>query len=275
MDDARRGGARNDAPAVSVVVPFFDNAAHVGDCAASLLRQEGVAASVEIIFVDNGSEDGSAEIVADYDGITLIREPKPGAYAARNAGIRVARGQIIAFTDADCAVAPDWLRSILDGMQNDETGILVGHVRYPDDASRALRMLGAYENAKVDYVLSRCPPEYHFGYTNNMAVRASVFAEIGLFEEWKRAGDSELVHRMAARRPDLQIAYCPSMQVTHLEFTTFRSRARRLSLYTSTNSKISTFKELGAARRFGVLMHLLAQSVGVGAGGRKAAERSA
>ena len=161
------------------------------------------------------------------------------------------------FTDADCVVAGDWLRSILEGMADPALAILLGHFRYPASSTLGLRLLGAYENAKVDYVLQRCASGYYFGYANNMAVRASLFAELGLFEEWKRAADSELVHRLAANRPDLKVAYRPSMRVTHLEFLHTRDRVRRMSLYTNTNSRIGTFKELGVAQRCGVLLRLL------------------
>ena len=142
-------------------------------------------------------------------------------------------------------------------MRDPAVAILLGHCGYPADASLALRLLGAYENAKTEYVLDRCPPAYHFAYANNMAVRASVFDELGPFEEWQRAADSELVHRLAARRPDLRPAYRRSMRVTHLEFLRARDRARRLSLYTRTNAQIATFRELGVAQRCGVLWQLL------------------
>jgi hypothetical protein len=142
-------------------------------------------------------------------------------------------------------------------MEDPAIAILLGHCRYPENASLALRWLGNYENAKADYVINYCAHAHHFGYANNMAVRACLFEEIGPFKEWKRAADSELVHRLASRRPDLRTAYHRSMKVTHLEFLRARDRLRRLSLYTRTNAKIGTFRELGTAQRLGVLLHLL------------------
>jgi hypothetical protein len=164
---------------------------------------------------------------------------------------------LIAFTDADCVVADDWLRSLRDGMQDPAIAILLGHCRYPPNASLALRVIGAYENAKAEYVINHAEASHRFAYANNMAVRTSLFEELGPFKKWKRAADTELVHRMASRRPDLRLAYCRSMRVTHMEFINARARARRLSLYSRTNSKIETFRELGVADRVGVLIHLL------------------
>lgn len=246
-----------DRPRVSVVVPFFDSERHIAACIESLLRQEDAGGPYEIILVDNGSSDDSGSIVARFGGLTVLEEPTPGAYAARNTGIRVARAPLIAFTDADCEVAPDWLHCVREGMQDPAVAILLGEIRYPATASFPLRLLGAYENAKAEYVLRRCAPAYHFGYGNNMAVRASVFEELGPFEPWKRAADSELVQRLEARRPDLRVAYDSRMTVTHLEFLRARDRLRRLMLYTQTNTQIGSFRELGPARRFGVLMQML------------------
>ena len=259
MDGSGRPSERQagEALVVSVIVPFRDSERHLAACLESLAGQEGVDGGYEVLSVDNGSSDGSAAIAARFPGVTLLEEATPGAYAARNSAIRRARAPILAFTDADCAVAGDWLASIVQGMGDPATAVLLGRMRYPDRASLPLRALAAWENAKTAYVLERCPPAHRFAYANNMAVRASVFDEIGPFREWRRAADSELVHRLAQRRPDLEVRYLPSMRVTHLEFLRARDRARRLSLYTRTNARIETFRELGSARRLGVLGHLL------------------
>jgi glycosyltransferase involved in cell wall biosynthesis len=238
-----------------VVVPFVNRQRFLGACVEALLAQDGLGGPVEIILVDNGSMDESAVASPAHPNITVLREKTPGAYAARNTGIRRAQAPIIAFTDADCVVDRDWLRSVCDAMADPTVGILIGHCRYPAGASPALRLLGAYENAKADYVVNRCPAACHFAYANNMAVRSSVFEELGPFREWPRAADSELVHRLASQRPDLRLMYNAAMRVTHLEFLRLRDRIRRLSLYTQTNSQIATFRELRLAERLGVLRH--------------------
>jgi glycosyltransferase involved in cell wall biosynthesis len=250
------------SPAVSVVVPFFNSERHIALCADALKSQVGVDGTFELIFINNRSADASASIVEKTAGVVLLHEDTPGAYAARNTGIKNAKAPLIAFTDADCVVDSDWLRSILDSMKDSSVAIVAGFLRYPPQASLALRMLGAYENAKVEYVLNHCEPAQHFAYTNNLAVRASVFEELGLFKEWKRAADTELVHRLASQRPDLCVAYNRAMRVTHLEFLGARARAQRLRLYRSTNSKIDSFQELGLLDRLAVLKYLFRRDVG-------------
>jgi glycosyltransferase involved in cell wall biosynthesis len=244
-------------PILSVIVPFFNREPYLDACVEALLAQEDAGGPVEIILVDNGSTDRGRSVAERHPGITLLREDKRGAYAARNTGLRAARAPIIAFTDADCTVSRDWVRRVCEGMGDPATGIMVGRSDYPAEASFALKLLATYENAKADYVASRCAPAHHFAYANNMAVRASVFAEVGPFQEWDRAADTELVHRLAARRPDLRLVFNRAMRVTHREFLRLRDRLGRLSLYTQTNAQIPTFKELGPRERLGVLAHML------------------
>ena len=187
----------------------------------------------------------------------LLREEKRGAYAARNTGVQHARAPLLAFTDADCVVDRDWIRAICDGMRDPAVAMMIGPCRYPAHASMALALLGAYENAKAAYVVTRCPPANRFVYANNMAVRTAVHRELGGFREWDRAADTELAHRLAAARPDLELAFNPAMRVTHFEFVRLRDRLRRLSLYTTTNAQIPTFTELGMLQRAAVLLRML------------------
>ncbi len=246
-----------DRPSVSIIVPFHNSARTLGACLEALVGQKNVDGTFEIIMIDNRSTDESAAIVRRHPQVILLDEPTPGAYTARNRGLRAARASVIAFTDADCVADATWLRAILDAMADPRTAIAIGHCRYPATASLALRCLGAYENAKTDYVVNCCHAAHHFAYANNMAIKEAVFAELGLFETWPRAADSELVHRLARHRPDLRLAYRPSMRVTHLEFERARDRARRLRLYTRTNANIEGFRELGFKQRFGALMNLI------------------
>ena len=244
-------------PRVSVIVPFLDRREHLAACIEGLLAQEPVDGAVEIILVDNGSSDHGASLVERYPSVVLLREEKRGAYAARNTGVQHARAPLLAFTDADCVVDRDWIRAICDGMRDPAVAMMIGPCRYPANASPALALLAAYENAKADYVLTRCPPANHFVYANNLAVRTAVHRELGGFREWDRAADTELAHRLAAARPELELAFNPAMRVTHFEFVRLRDRLRRLSLYTTTNAQIPTFTELGMLQRAAVLLRML------------------
>jgi glycosyltransferase involved in cell wall biosynthesis len=95
---------------VSVIIPVYNAEKHLKDCIDSLLRQ--TLPELEFIFVNDGSNDSSAQIIATYQAtdsrITLINQPNQGVSVARNNGIAVAQGDYIGFVDADDTIEPDF-----------------------------------------------------------------------------------------------------------------------------------------------------------------------
>lgn len=88
------------APSVSVVIPCFNAAAFLATAVESVIRQRGDP--IEIIVVDDGSTDETASIALSFgSAVKLLRQPNAGIGAARNAGLALAGGEIVAFLDAD------------------------------------------------------------------------------------------------------------------------------------------------------------------------------
>ena len=102
-------------PKLSVILPTFNRAASLQRALAALLHQTADPASYEIIVVDNNSTDDTAAVVAAHDNrrIRLVAEPRQGLSYARNAGLEASCAPIVAFTDDDVEVAPDWVETIL------------------------------------------------------------------------------------------------------------------------------------------------------------------
>jgi len=201
---------------ISVVVPVYNSARYLPTCISSLLAQEYRPEQYEIIIVDNNSTDGSAEIAANFPKVKLALEAKQGPYAARNQGVAIASGSIIAFTDSDCAVAANWLRRIEYAMRNPEVWVVLGE-RLPARNSAALSMWFDYERAKAEYVFQNQLSTLYYGYTNNMAVRREGFDRFGPFLERWRGSDTLFVSRLAAAVAPGSVAYCSDVRVTHLE----------------------------------------------------------
>jgi glycosyltransferase involved in cell wall biosynthesis len=215
MIDARPEGTEDIR--VSVVVPFYNSEAHIEACVTALLAQRYPADFYEILFVDNGSADASREIVQRYPRIRLLSESRRGSYAARNRGVAGSSGRIIAFTDADCAPAPDWLQAFVTAMEDPRTQILLGAVA--SGRSGALALLDAYEDERAAYIFSATVPELYYGYTNNMAVRRAVFETVGPFREVARGGDVILARRVVDVYAVDAVRYVPQAFVEHLEIT--------------------------------------------------------
>jgi len=95
---------------VSVIVPVYNGSRTIGRCLESLVALPDSPVSREILVVDNGSTDETVEIIRRFPEVRLLVEKETrGASAARNRGAREASGDILAFTDADCVVDPEWL----------------------------------------------------------------------------------------------------------------------------------------------------------------------
>jgi len=100
------------ALSISVVIPAYNAAATMAECLGALNRQSVGRNAYEVIVVDDGSTDGTADIASRY-GARVLKQPNAGAASARNKGIGRASGDIILFTDSDCAPAPDWMQEML------------------------------------------------------------------------------------------------------------------------------------------------------------------
>jgi glycosyltransferase involved in cell wall biosynthesis len=98
-------------PKISVVIPAYNAAGTLAQCLAALRRQVDVPGPFEVIVVDDGSDDATAEVARRF-GVTLLQQSHAGPAAARNRGIQAARGELVFFTDADCIPADDWLTAM-------------------------------------------------------------------------------------------------------------------------------------------------------------------
>lgn len=92
---------------ISLIMPVFNGARYLRESLASLLSQ--TLPATEIIVIDDGSTDHSAEIAGDYP-VTLLRQQNAGAAAARNRGIEASTGALIACLDSDDVATPDRLQ---------------------------------------------------------------------------------------------------------------------------------------------------------------------
>ena len=124
------GGSRR-GPALSVIVPVFDVEAYLADCLDSLLAQSQV--DLEVIVVDDGSTDGSPAIIAAYAErdarVRPFRQENAGQGPARNLGVTHARGEFIAFADADDLVPDGAYASIVDALRRSGSDFAVGAAR--------------------------------------------------------------------------------------------------------------------------------------------------
>src|SRR4029450_1606055 len=112
-------------PSFTVVVPVRNGEATIRACIESLVAQQYPADRFDIIVVDNGSTAGTAQIVAPYP-LTVVQCDTLGPSPARNAGVWHARGEIVAFTDADCVADTGWIAALARAFSEEAIGAAGG-----------------------------------------------------------------------------------------------------------------------------------------------------
>ncbi len=218
---------------VSVVIPIRNAARTLPHCLAALERLD--PAPFEIILVDNGSTDESLDLIRAFagahpgKGVRVLEEPRRGAAAARNTGFRAAKGDVIAFTDADCAPDPVWLQHLLEPLEQPEIGAVAGRV-VAAPASSTVELFSALYTLQLPDTpaLHRRWTPWEGGYpTANLAVRCVLLDELNGFEESLSisAEDYDLCARLYEHRA--VIAYKPAAKVSHYHRTNLLGMLRQ------------------------------------------------
>jgi glycosyltransferase involved in cell wall biosynthesis len=196
---------RVDGPLVSVVIPAYNAAAFLGEAIESALSQ--THSPLEVIVVDDGSTDATAEIAVGYEGVRLLRRPHCGQAAARNSGVEAAQGEVLAFHDADDVMLPDRIRVQLEQLHaNPPVDLVLGgqdliveegaappawHPASEFSFRAAQRQAGAGGRGNV--------------HTMTLLVRREVFGLVGPFDENLRHGE-DLDWLLRAREAGLAVS---------------------------------------------------------------------
>lgn len=200
-------------PFLTVIIPIFNDWEYALRNTKGIAKQAFSRGFSEIILVDNGSHY-IPDINALPKGVTLIRCEKPGSYAARNAAIRHAQGEILAFTDADCLPCEDWLSAASEwfALHGSDTTILAGGVKMFLEETGPATPYALYDLAlgipQARYVTNG------YAVTANLFIPRAVFDRVGLFDEQRfSGGDAEFCRR--AGKAGIPLAYLETARVYH------------------------------------------------------------
>lgn len=203
------------SPLVSVVIPTHDHGELLPDALTSLAQQTEPP-SFEVVVVDDGSTDDTAAVLERWRDrnpgfpVQVISQPNAGVNAARNRGIDVARGEIVVLLDADERAPANHLGRIRDhlahapelaGVGGPARGVDTHHLRTCERCALGDAVVVADPDGMADRLLG-----------GNMAVRRSLFAEVGLFDaDLSGRGDEIEWFARAGRR----FRYDPTLVVHH------------------------------------------------------------
>jgi glycosyltransferase involved in cell wall biosynthesis len=123
---------------ISVVIPTLNEKTAIEECLNALARQELPGSNFEVIVVDNGSADGTLDIVRTFeDRLNLTIHTLTGCHISelRNAGAREAKGKLLAFLDADCIAPPNWLETAVSILQYLDDAVIGSFCAIPGNSS--------------------------------------------------------------------------------------------------------------------------------------------
>jgi len=210
---------------LSIIIPHLNDAPQLRGCLASLYSQRSPRFPFEVIVVDNGSTDRPDAVCRQFPGVRLEVEKMPGPGPARNRGAGIARGDLLAFIDADCEASPRWVESIIEFMdRNPAVDFVGGDIRIRPEREDRLTATEAYE-AIFSYRARLYVEQLGFAATGNMAVRAKVFAAVGPFGGISTMEDTEWGQRATAR--GYRAAYLADARVSTPSCASYAELARR------------------------------------------------
>jgi len=259
----------------SIVVCTYNRAASLTETLYALkaLKDDSVD-GWEVIVVDNNSSDDTRKVVEDlassWPRLTYAFEPEQGLSHARNHGIRIARGEVILFTDDDVLPEPDWMEKTLEGMRHHGADACGGYVapiwetEPPEWLTERFHGFLAIRADRTDDYRITDPRQAPFG--ANMAVMKKVFDDVGLFDtERGRKGkvlasgeDGELFERiLAAGHP---VWFLGSAKVHHKveAFRLTKSYIRKWRYQTSRNLALAK-GAAGGRRLAGIPLYMYPQ----------------
>ncbi len=198
---------------IAVVSAVYNEEKHIARLIESLLAQSRMPE--EIVFVDDGSKDGTAGVIESYAKqhplIRLIRNTNQGPAASRNIAWRAAQADVVIFTDGDCVPDKDWIEKLLISFTSDDIAGVAGTYRTFNEENVLARFAGheiAWRYRNVRGVV-----DAHGAY--NLAIRKKILEAMGGFEESYKAPSGEdwdLTYRISRR---YKILFAPEAIVAH------------------------------------------------------------
>lgn len=205
-------GGRHDVPRASVIIPHLNTPALLDRCLHSVLAQRLDHGGFEVIVVDNGSDTPLDGLMEKWPTVRFLTEREPGPGPARNLGVAHARGQVLAFIDADIRAGEHWLQQGVDAVRRDPSHPYGGDVRIDFRDPRHPTGIEAYE-AVFSFRQKMYIEKRGFSGAGNLVTDRRLWARVGPFAGIGTAEDRDWGLR--AKALGAPARYLPAMVVYH------------------------------------------------------------
>lgn len=234
--------------AVSIVIPTFNRRSSLERLLGALEKQSQPHDSFEVVVVDDGSADGTLEMLEALRpsfSLRVFPQPNGGPAAARNRGARNAQAPVLLFIDDDVVPGPDLIAAHMRRRSSMQSAVIIGPMLPPGDWSRPPwirweeeKLLEQYRD--LESGVYECSPRQF--YTGNASLPRVMFEQAGGFDiRFKRAEDVELAYRMRDR--GAQFVFAPEAQVLHHPSRSYTSWSN--TPYQYGRNDVIMFRELG------------------------------
>jgi len=239
-------------PFVSVIVPVFNDAIRLQSCLRSLEDQTYPKSAYEVVVVDNNSDEAIEATVNPFSQAVTVHETQRGSYAARNKGLSLAKGDVIAFTDVDCIPSLDWIEEGVAALYSvSNCGLVAGKIEFFFENPHQPKILELCDSAmylQQEFYLKNS----NFGATANVFTFKAVFDKVGLFnEKLKSGGDYDWGQRVY--RAGYQQLYAENVCIAHPARSSFHELHKKIVRTT----KASTDLRFGGDHSFIFLRDLI------------------
>ena len=214
---------------VSVIIPVYNDSERLKLCLEALENQTYSKELYEVIVVDNASEEDLKSVISQFSQAKYAYEKEPGSYVARNQGILIAKGDILAFTDADCIPDSDWIeKGVANLLTTPDCGLAGGKIelffKNPDKPTA----VELFERIELNFSQKAKLEKYQFAMTANLFTFKSVIDKIGNFDSsLKSGGDRQWGQRVFAA--GYKQVYAEDARVAHPARHTFPELHKRLT----------------------------------------------
>jgi glycosyltransferase involved in cell wall biosynthesis len=195
---------------VSVIIPTLNEEKMIGKCLESLAASSYPPDRFEVILVDNGSTDHTLEITQSFSDrlrVSILERRGVNISGLRNFGAATAKGDVLAFVDADCSIPANWFEKALRHLESEHAGVIGGDYEIPKGSSWVARVWFEIAFATTDGEVTFVP-------SGNMLMKSSTFKQIGGFNETlKTSEDCELCFR--AREAGFPVRLIREIAVVH------------------------------------------------------------
>lgn len=204
--------ASDQLPFVSVVLPSYNSRSTIAECLSSLQQQSYPRDRYEIIVADNGSRDGTLDVVRkQFPAVRIVTAQQKGSAYARNAGFAAARADLILSTDSDCVADPKWIEALVSAYQgaSKDTAAVGGRI----EAFSSANLIERYKKTWVGQPAADST-DVRYTATPNALFKAEAFHAVGGFDG--SAGvfdDADLGIRLG--KAGYQIAFTQEAVIRH------------------------------------------------------------